>query len=111
MSPIQSAALEVHDKHFNPSARWVMAGPNGLTVGDPLTKLGGPFMPEDAHLVCAKRSDMREGVWVIVAAKACGGDDIEFVRWMLDANGSEPSCFWGYYGSAANAIQAFEERT
>jgi hypothetical protein len=109
MSPIQTAALEAHDKHFNPSARWVMAGPNGLNVGDPLTKLGG-LMPDDAYLVCAKRSNMREGMWVIVAAKP-GPSGVEFVRWMLDAEAPQPYCFWGHYGSAADAIQAFEERT
>lgn len=110
MSPIQTAAVEAHDKHFNPSARWVMAGPNGLNVGDPLTKLGGPFMPEDAHLVCAKRSDMRPSWWVIVAAHKSSGC-IVFVRWILDADADEPSCFWARRGTAADAIQAFEERT
>lgn len=108
MTDVQAAAIAAHDKHFNPSARWMVTGPAGLDVGDPLSELGS-CMPDDAFLVCAKRSDMRRGVWVIVAAKhgPCG---VEFVRWMLDAEAPEPYCFWGHYGSAADAIQAFEER-
>jgi hypothetical protein len=68
-------------------------------------------MPDDAYLVCAKRSDIRRGVWVIVAARKGGKEGIEFVRWLLDAEAPEPYCFLGIEGSAADAIQAFEERT
>ena len=110
MTDVQAAAIAAHDKHFNPKVPWLMAGPNGLTVGDPLTKLGGSFMPEDAHLVCAKRSDMRASWWVIVAAQKNSGG-IVYVRWVLDADVDEPSCFWGWRGTAADTIQAFEERT
>jgi len=109
MTDVQAAAIAAHDKHFNPSARWMVTGPAGLDVGDPLSEFG-KFMPEDAYLVCAKRSDMRRGVWVIVAAKPgpCG---VEFVRWMLDAEADEPSCFWGHYGTAADAIEEYEARS
>ena len=109
MDPIQAAALEAHDKHFNPTARHLASGPAGLDVGDSLFEYGS-LMPDDAYLVCAKRSDLRRGVWVIVAAKP-GPSGVEFVRWMLDAEAPEPYCFWGHYGSAADAIPAFEERT
>ena len=110
MTPTQTAAIAAHDKHFNPSARWMVTGPAGLDVGDPLTELGS-VMPDEAHLVCAKRSDMRKGVWVIVAARKGGSEGVEFVRWMLDAEAPSPYCFWGHYGSAADAIEAFNDRS
>ena len=106
---LQAEALKAHHKHFNPRARWMVTGPAGLDVGDPLSEFG-KLMPDDAYLVCAKRSDIRRGVWVIVAAKP-GPSGVEFVRWMLDAEAPQPYCFWGHYGSADDAIQAFEERT
>jgi len=111
MPDVQAAAIAAHNKHFNPKHPWMVSGPAGLNVGDPLTTLGGPFMPPDAYLVCAKRSDMREGVWVIVAAKEGGSEGVEFVRWMLDAEAPSPYCFWGCYGSAADAIEAYEARS
>ena len=110
MTDVQAAAVAAHDKHFNPKHPWMVSGPAGIDVGDPLTELGS-LMPQDAFLVCAKRSDMREGVWVIVAAWPDGGEGVEFVRWMLDAEAPKPYCFWGDYGSAADAIKAFEARS
>ena len=106
----QAEAISAHNAHFNQSHPWMVSGPAGLDVGDPLTELGS-LMPQDAFLVCAKRSDMRAGVWVIVAAWPDGGDGVEFVRWMLDAEAPKPYCFWGDYGSAAEAITAFEARS
>ena len=110
MTDVQAAAVAAHDKHFNPKHPWMVSGPAGIDVGDPLAELGS-LMPQDAFLVCAKRSDMREGVWVIVAAREGGSEGVEFVRWMLDAEAPKPYCFWGDYGSAAEAITAFEARS
>ena len=107
---IQTAAIAAHDAHFNPKARWMAEGPNGLAVGEPLSKLGGGC-PAGAYLVCAKRSDLRPGVWVVVAAWPGGSDGVEYVRWMLDAEAGYPHCFWGRYGRVSTAIQAFHERT
>ena len=110
MPDVQAAAIAAHDKHFNPRARWMVTGPAGLDVGDPLSEYGSG-MPDDAYLVCAKRSKMGPGWWVIVAARKGGSEGIEFVRWMLNAEAPSPFCVWGDEGSAAYAIQAFEERT
>jgi len=110
MPDVQAAAIAAHNKHFNPKHPWMACTIAGIDVGDPLTELG-PGMPNDAYLVCAKRSKMGPGWWVIVAAREGGSEGVEFVRWMLNAEAPSPCCFWGDEGSAAYAIKAYEARS